>query len=484
MSPSPANSTRQEPGKPGLGAVLRLAWPASLTMLNATVMKFVDSVMVSYVGPGVLAAQFQGGMWSFVPESFFLGTLSVVSTYVSQDLGRGRLQRTAPYAWAGLLICALAGLLLAPTALFADSFFSLMGHGPAVAAMETLYFRYMILTIGFTLGSRVLEQFFYGLHRPMVVLIVSLVSNGLNLLGDWVLIFGKWGFPPMGLEGAAIATVSAWIVQFLLLGALFLRRPMRRMYGTGRLGSVHRHHVGRLLKLGWPAGTQLCNDILCWSLFTGVLVGRYFGPIHLAASTIAMRYLGLSFMPTVGAGMATTALVGKSIGQGRPEHARRATHLALAVSMTFMGLCGGAFWLWRTELATFFVRQVPLAGVSATTVARDAQQVVEIGRNVLLIAAAFQFLDAAALIYTGALRGAGDTRWPMVATIVLSWTVILGGGSLLVWLAPELGSLGPWLATSAYVVLLGLAMAWRFERGKWKQIDLSGRKGAGIALPL
>jgi MATE family multidrug resistance protein len=455
--------------------VLRLAWPASLTMLNATVMKFVDSIMVSFVGPGVLAAQFQGGMWSFVPESFFLGALSVVSTYVSQDLGRGRMRRTGAYAWAGLAICLAAGLLLAPAAIWARSFFSLMGHGHRVAAMEALYFRYMILTIGFTLGSRVLEQFFYGIHRPMVVLVVSLLSNGLNLLGDWVLIFGKWGFPALGLEGAALATISAWIFQFLLLGRLFLRRPMREDYGTGRIRAVHRHHIMRLLKLGWPAGLQLSNDILCWSLFTGVLVGRCFGAVHLAASTIAMRYLGLSFMPTVGAGMATTALVGRSIGAGRIRDARRLTHLALMVAMAFMGLCGVAFWLWRTELTAFFVRQAPLAGVSATAVARQSREVIEIGRNVLLIAAAFQFLDAAALIYTGALRGAGDTRWPMLATIVLSWTVILGGGSLLVWVAPGLGSLGPWLATSFYVVLLGLAMAWRFESGKWKQIDLTGR---------
>jgi len=457
----------------GFGEVLRLSWPASLTMLNTTMLKFVDGLMVSRVGPASFSAQFLGGMFAFIPESLVMGTLTVVNTYVSQNLGAGRLRQTGLYAWAGMAVALAFGCVIAPLALLAQPIFLLFPHAADVVLLEAMYFRYMVVSVLLTLPARVLEQFFFGIRRPKIVLVASVAANGFNVAANYVLIFGKLGFPAMGLEGAAIGSVASWAIQLTILLSVFLSRTFRTQYATNLFRAVRLRHCWDILGVGWPAGVQLCNDIAAWSVFTAALVGR-FGTEHLAASTAAMRYLGISFMPAVGIGVATTALVGKSIGAGRTDLARRRTHAALLAAIIYMGICGALFYIFRYQLVDFFIRLRPDTRL-------DAAKIVAIGGNIMLCAAVFQMLDAVGIVYIGALRGAGDTRWPMAMTMALSWGLTMGGGTAMVYLLPQLTSTGPWLAASLYVVVLGAVMTWRFESGAWRRIDLL-RKVSGRPL--
>lgn len=472
-----------------LAQVLRMSWPASLTMLNSTLMKFVDGFMVAQVGPIPFAAQFIGGIMSFAPESFLMGMLTVVNTYVSQNYGAGRRRRTAQYAWAGMLVALVAAAALAPLAVAAKPLFELIGSlrrtgqaDPELVRLQALYFRYMILGAGLTISIQVLHQFFYGVHRPKIVFAASVVANLFNVGANAVLIFGLLGFPAMGLEGAAIGTVMSWGLHVAILLAMFLSRPLHRLFATRRLRAVRLRQCVELIRLGWPAGVQLSNDIASWAVFTAVLVGM-FGEAHLAATTAAMRYIGLSFMPAVGIGMATTALVGRHIGRGRPDLARKRAHTALLTAMIYMGLCGTAFWLFRYPMLSFLVKEVPSATVTPEQAHRLAREIIDTGATIMLCAAAFQLFDAVGIVYVGALRGAGDTLWPMIVTVCLSWSVILGGGYLAVTYLPQLASVGPWLAASAYVILMGLLLAWRFESGAWRRIDLLKRKAPPTELP-
>ncbi|MCJ7545176.1 MAG: MATE family efflux transporter, partial [Phycisphaerae bacterium] len=433
-------------------------------------------LMVSFVGPAPFSAQFMGGMFAFVPESFAVGILMVVNTYVSQNLGAGRLRQTGLYTWAGMAIAMAFACLIAPLALVASPLFGLFGHAPDVTALEAMYFRYMVLSVLVTLPTRVLEQFFFGIHRPRIVLVASVLANGFNVLANYVLIFGKCGFPAMGLEGAAIGSVVSWSLQFALLMAVFLARPLRSKYATALSRAVRLRHCLDLIRVGWPAGVQLCNDITSWTLFQAALIGPM-GTEHMAASTAAMRYMGISFMPAVGIGVAATAIIGRWIGQGRPDLARRRAHAAVLAAMVYMGVCGVLFTVFRHDLVRFFVHVDPEQSSQAAAI-------MDIGTKILVCAAVFQLFDAVGIVYVGALRGAGDTRWPMAVTIVLSWGVVLGGGAAAVRLLPQLGSLGPWIAASLYVVVLGAVMAWRFEGGAWRKIDLLGRLGAPGAAPL
>ncbi|MFP4054303.1 MAG: MATE family efflux transporter [Phycisphaerae bacterium] len=455
----------------GLAAVLTMSWPASLTMLNATVVKFIDGLMVSWIGPVPVTAQFYGGMVSFAPESLMLGLLSVVSSYVSQNLGGGRTQRCAQYAWAGLALAMGYSVLIAPLALASDWGFALLDYEEAPLA--AMYFRYMILAAALTLSARVLEQFFYGIHRPRVVLVASVIANLFNVAANYGLIFGRWGLPELGLEGAAIGSVLAWGVQLAILLGVFLCPRLHAAFGTRQLGMRWRQ-IADILRTGWPAGVQLCNDIFSWGMAIMLLSG-IFGLADRVATTIMMRYIGLSFMPAIGVGIATTSLVGRAIGEGRPDLAVHRTRTALGVTAVYMGLCGLGFYLFRYPLMDLFITKAAVLDRSPEELEAIRRQILDVGGRIMICAALFQLADAVGIVYIGALRGAGDTRWPMVATIVASWMVVVGGGVAMVTVAPQLGATGPWIAATGYVFVLGALMAWRFERGAWRSIDLLGR---------
>jgi MATE family multidrug resistance protein len=224
--------------------------------------------------------------------------------------------------------------------------------------------------------------------------------------------------------------------------------------------------LGGLVRTGVPNGIQFSNEMICWALFMSTLVGR-FGTDHLAAGWSVLRFMHMSFMPAVGFSVATASLVGRSIGAGRPDDAVRQTHAALTVSLAYMTLWGIVMFVWRHDMVGIFADS---GDVPAEQVAR----IVAIGGTLMICAAVFQTFDALGIIYTGALRGAGDTLVPGIATVTLSWGMIVGGGLALVAWFPQWESTGPWLAATAYIVIYGLFMAWRFESGRWRSIRLLG----------
>ena len=239
----------------GLGEVLRLSAPASLTMLNSTLMRFVDGRMVAVYSPSAMAAQFCSGILSFVPESFMTGMLVVVNTYVSQNLGVGRRRYCGLYAWAGLALAGICSILVIPAAWLAEPIFQLIGHGPEAQGMEAMYFTYMILGIPLTLTARSFAQFFYGIHRPGIVLATSLASNAFNVGANYVLIFGKLGFPEMGIEGAAIATaISSFIPGIILTVAAYTGKTARE-YRTRENFRFSGALTGRIIRFGFPSST-------------------------------------------------------------------------------------------------------------------------------------------------------------------------------------------------------------------------------------
>jgi MATE family multidrug resistance protein len=457
--------------------VLAMSWPASMGMLNRTIMQFVDGVILAHTGPegaGLVAAQFLGTLVALIPESLATGTLTVVNTYVSQNLGAGRLKHCGRYALAGLLLALIVAACVAPLAFFNQPIMQGIHRlqdavggretGGELVGMEAMYFAFMVGSIVLTLPTRVLEQFFYGINQPMRVFTASIIANVFNFAANYCLVLGKFGFPKLGLLGSGIGTVCAWGLQLAILSGMFFSRRLHERFGTRGWLSVKAREIVDLLKIGYPAGVQFVNDLLPWTIFTSILVAS-FGPGHLEATTVAMRYMSLSFMPVVGVGVAATALVGKYIGAGRIDLARRRAHAALLIGMAYMGLCGLAFLIFRYPLVKLFVNP---AGP-------EAAQIIHNASLVMICAALFQMFDAMGIVYVGALRGSGDTLWPMIATTTLSWGFTVGGGWLMVRYVPQWTSVGPWITASLYVIVLGILMAVRFEGGSWQKIRLLER---------
>ena len=466
----------------GVAEVMAVAAPAAMGMVNVTIMHTVDRLMVArLISPLALSATFVAGMLAWVPISTVSGITSAVNTFVSQNFGRGRNRRCGQYAWQGLYIAIVFGALLALIAPWAREIFQSIadyntGRGGADTSPEELqlqreYFQVMIAGGIFRLMCGALERFFFGTHRMGIVYVTSLVAMVLNVGLNYALITGYGPFPELGMTGAALGTVLAWAVEFLMLAVFFLRKSEDAMFGTRRMWRLRLRRVWDLIRVGFPAGVNWGVDLGCWTYFNAALVG-YFGEVHKAASGAATQYMHMSFMPAIGMSIACQAVVGRHIGRGRPDVARKRVHTALLITLVYTGLCGLTFLIFREPLIKLFISTGSAGG---TFTPEHMAEAIRLGTTVLLLAALFQCFDGMGITFIGALRGAGDTIWPMVVMVALNLTLMVGGSRLMIAYAPQLKSYGPWIAATIYIIMFGLVMAWRFESGAWRKIDLLGK---------
>lgn len=491
------------PDSSALAEMLRIAIPSVATMSSYTIMQFADKLMVSRIGPEpvYVSAQSNGGILSWTLIAFLLGLTGVVNSFVSQNLGAGKPERGAAYAWNGLWMCLVYYVLIVvPAMFFVPSYFASIHSDPSMAVLLELETDYAVIILAGSIGvmcSRTIHHYFYGLHRPWVVLISALAANLINIFlnvllifGDQPLVVGGWlgeaiinpvtgtiatlagslGIEPMGVIGAAYATVIGGFIEFLIPLALFVSPRYARKFGTLRAWKLSAECLKGLWKVGLAPGLMFINEIVCWNILMVWLVpmgGKAAGDdpvLHNTVGWIGLQYMHLSFMPAVGLSIAAQAMVGKCMGMKRPDLATRRAMLALYITLGYMGVCALVFVLFRAQLIEFFIDE--------GTPADQRAKLIAIGSSVMIAAAVFQLFDAIAITTSAALRGAGDTVWPGVATIVLSWTCIIGVGFGLVTYAPGLGSMGPWIGASLYIIMLGLLLGFRFWRGKWKTLTL------------
>lgn len=449
--------------------LLVLGAPIIGTMLSRMAMGFVDFVMVSRLGTSATAAISPSTILVFTFMSLGLGLTLSIQTFAAQALGRGQPREGAAYAWQALYIAVLFVLVCPWVSVRTEGFWALIGSEPEVQALQTAYCRIAFWAVGFAVITFGLEGFFNGIHKtsvPMVSAVVALVFNG---AANWILIFGKLGFPAMGIRGAAYATVIAWGIRSLMLAIIFLTHEFRRTYATTEAWRPSLQKLRGIVYVGGPSAIQWVLDIGAWFVFLAVLM-KGFGTAAMAASNIVLQYMHISFMPAIGIATALGSTVGRAIGQRRPELALLQTRACMIVTGLYMGSIGLLFLVARAPLMRLMSIQ-PATGLSDPAV-------VAAGAGVLIWAAIFQVFDAAAITHMSALRGAGDTRWPAVFIALNCWIVFIGGGYLASRLAPSLGIHGPWLMCTLYIILYGLVLRWRWRNGAWRRIDLFKDKSA------
>lgn len=447
--------------------MLFIAAPSIVQMVSYSAMQFVDMQMVTQWGddPVYVSAQGNGGMAVWIPLSLIFGMSGVVSSFVSQNLGAGSPRKGAQYVWAQWWIALATAVVLLPMVFVLPPVFAKMGHSPELVDLETGYANILIYGAILTMGARTVAQYFFGMHKPLVPMAAALLGNVVNVLANFVLIFGLLGFPELGLMGAALGTVIGSAVEMLIPAAMFLMPHWAKNFDTRTAWKPASKPIKEILRVGTPAGLMMVNEMVCFGYLMVGLGGR-FGEAQQAAGWVALRYMSLSFMPTVGLSIAITAIVGRLIGMGRLDLAEKRAWLGMGLGIAYMGACATCFIVFREQLMGLFVTD--------EMDAESAAELVRVGSMILIAAAVFQTFDAVAVTMTGALRGAGDTLVPSVLTIVLSWLLIVGGGHLAVAVKPEWGAVGPWIFASAYIVVLGVALLVRFKLGAWKRMKLSG----------
>ena len=455
-TPDPAQDDTSHLQRTTVGAMLLLALPNVVTYLSRTVMGFVDFGMVSVLSTEAQAAITPAGLSQFCLIAFGMGLVGCVNTFASQALGRENESDASAYAWQAVFISILIGvasLLLWPVA---ETLFSRFGHEPAVRALEVEYFTICLLSIGPTLMAASLANFFIGIHRPNITMWSALGANVFNIGANYVLIFGKLGFEPMGIAGAAWGTVLATIFRAAWLLVVFCAARTDADFGSRRTMAVDPVKTLRLLRIGLPAAAHAGMELAGWTLFVMWLVGQ-FGTQELAATNIVFQYLHISFMPAVGFGMTITAVVGRAIGQRDFDEAVRHVRIGARIIMAYMATMGLVFFLFGGPMVRLF---------------NSDDAIVAIGARVMICVAIFQAFDGMCIAYTAGLRGAGDTLWTAAALMITFWVIGLAGGYALSQAMPDWRGLGPWIAGTAYIMVLGLLLRWRWKSQRWRSIDI------------
>ena len=438
----------------GFREIVPLAFPVVLTQLSATAMGVVDSAMVGRLGPTELAAVGFSSVWIWTIISIFYGTASGVQTFVSQADGAGDPRSCGSWAWQGLYALTPA-VLVVVTLVWAqvENAVALLGPSAEMQVAATAYVRARIFgELGFTL-LMVLSSFFRGIGDTRTPLYVSLGANAVNAVLDYGLIFGELGLPRWGVAGAGVATAVGNCVAAAILFAAFLRRSIRRRYRTESIAPSAKQ-IRRFLRTGAPIGGQWCIGMTSFALFTTVVARM--GDTSMAASQAFVMLLSLSFMQAVGISIASSTLVGRYVGAGNPEAVRRSFRSSLVLGAGVAGI-----------VAVLFVT-VPGALLRVFT---DDPGVVALGRPLLLLGALFQLFDAFAIIAEGALRGAGDTRWPFLIETILGWGFFIPLAYTL-GVVLEGGLTGAWIGGLIYIAVLALVLVRRFQSGAWKRIRI------------
>jgi len=332
--------------------------------------------------------------------------------------------------------------------------------------MEVIYLRIMLYVQVLAVFVWASSQFFMGVHRPVVMMYSAIAGQIVNVAANYVLIFGKFGFPAMGIAGAAWGTFIGIAAGSSIRMAVFLIGDINTSFQSRHSLNIDFAKMKDLLKVGLPAGIGLMVNIALWGVILFAMVGQ-FGKDALAATSAVLSCVNVSVMPVVGLATALTAAVGKSIGEGKKDVAIKQTSVCLRIGLVYMGLIGLCLLVFRNSIMAFW---------------SSDDTVIAIGIRIFVLAAIYQVFDAATLIYNGSLRGAGDTLW-LAAVSAFGAIVVLGAGSLfIVKLFPGLGALGPWTGATISIITVGLANRWRFMSNRWMRIDLFKRQGAGMPI--
>ncbi len=442
----------------GYRQVLKIAIPLVLSMGSVAIMLFVDRMFLTWHSAEAVAASMPAGMLNFALMTLFIDTAGYTSTFVAQYQGAGLHKRIGPTVWQGIYISLIGGTLLLALVPFAGIFFRFVGHDAAIRENEIVYFR--ILCLGATpfIASAAVAGFFSGRGKTWPVMWVNVFATAINATMDYVLIFGHWGFPELGIRGAAIATVISASAQILVYLALLSRPENNIQYHSFAGWRFERALFARLVRFGLPNGVQFFIDMIGFTVFI-LFMGRL-GAVPLAAINIAMSVNILAFLPMIGVGIAISVLVGQSLGRDRSDLAERGVYSGAHICFIYMTTAAVLYWFAPGIFLSLFAAQADaesFAGVRPIAV---------VG---LRFVAVFSLFDTLNIVFSSALKGAGDTRYIMfVALLVSSVALVIPSYIALVLLDADI-ALG-WSILTAYIIVLGFTFLFRYLGGKWKSM--------------
>jgi MATE family multidrug resistance protein len=443
-----------------LSELFRLALPMVVSQGAFALMMFADRFFLSRLSSTHVAASMGGGVSFWVCLCFFNGLAAYSNALVAQYYGRRDLARCPQVVTQGIVLAVLAQPLLWLMALAMLRVFDLMGHDPALVALEKPYFLTFVAGAVVFLGKTVLASYFSGIGRTRVVMIADLIGVLFNIPLSYALIFGRLGLPELGIVGAALGTVLSGVLSIAIYLAFYLNPIHAERFMVTQSLAYEPALMRRYLRLGLPSALELLVGMGTFNVF--LLMFQSYGVAAGAAMAIVFNWDMLCFVPLMGLNIAIMSLTGRSVG------AADVVRTGEVISAGFLIAVGYA----ATLAVTFVVFRDPLLAVFATP-GDDFSAVLAIGSPMMVGMATYLVGDALILVSGGVLRGAGDTRWLMFASMALN-VVTLSAQVLVivVWEQPPLLS---WWLFVALLLSKAALFTSRLLGSRWRQPERLAR---------
>ncbi|MFC2188020.1 MATE family efflux transporter [Peijinzhouia sedimentorum] len=426
---------------------ITLAYPVVLSQLGQVMVAVVDSAMVGQTGSIPLAAASLANSITFIMIAFAIGISYAITPLIAAADGQGRAREISEILRHGLVLNIFAGLMIFILIASGSGLLHYMGQDPEVVELAIPYMGIIAFSIVPLMVFQTFRQFTEGLSQTRQAMVITIASNLLNVFLNYLLIFGKWGFPALGLNGAGWATLISRVVMATAMFLFVAYAPRFASYIKKlQFKRFYRERFNRLLGLGIPSGMQFLFEVSAFSL-AAVMVG-WLGADALAAHQIGISLASITFMMASGVSAASTIRIGNQLGRKDIPTLRVAGFSNFLLIVAFMAVSGVLFIVFRDFLPTLFITD---ADVIATA------------SSLLIIAAFFQIFDGVQVVSLGILRGLQDVKVPTLATFVAYWIIGLPVGYLLAF-EFGYGIKGVWYGLSIGLGITAVTLFYRFDQ--------------------
>jgi len=443
-----------------MAELLRLALPMVVSQGTFAVMIFTDRYFMSQIDPVHMAASLGGGVASFFSFCFFTGLLSYANALAAQYVGAGEPWKGPRVVTQGLVMTLMSAPFLTLIAFLVNGIFASMGHDPTLVELEQTYYLILMSGVLITLAKVCFSSYFAGIGRTQVVMTCDVVGMLINVPLSYMMVFGKLGFPALGIAGAGISTVIASIFALLLYLAFYFAREHRETFDVLKSFVVDTRILKRFWRLGFPSGLELFLNVAAFNLF--LLMFQSYGVTEGAAAAIVFNWDILSFIPMIGLNVGVISLIGRFVGARNMTRVNEVMAAAFTTALGYSAVLAVAYSTLRYPLVEVFA---PPSG--------EFGDIRELSAFMMIGLSSYVMVDAVILVAGGILRGAGDTRWMMVASVTLHWAMLVS--QFFIILILEFSPRVSWIAFVVMIFTIAVVYVWRLKGDRWRDPDVLER---------
>ncbi|MGY8913809.1 MAG: MATE family efflux transporter [Flavobacteriales bacterium] len=434
---------------------LQLSFPVILGMLGHTFVAFADNIMVGQLGTAELAAVSLGNSFVFIAMSLGIGFSTAITPLVAEADGAGNKEVGKSALKHGLVLCTGLGLSLFGLIMLSKPLMFLMKQPPEVVELAMPYLDLVAFSLVPLIIFQAFKQFSEGLSQTKYPMYATVIANIVNIVLNYLLIFGSFGFPKMGIVGAALGTLISRVVMVIYIWVLLKNKKKFHDYVTGfNFRNMEKKVMKKIIDLGFPSALQMFFEV---AIFTAAIwLSGVLGKNSQAANQIALNLSSMTFMVGMGLGVAAMIRVGNQKGLKNFQDLRR-----IAISIFFLTFLleivfAALFLLFKDWLPTIYLDVNDLANSA------DNTEVIIMAAELLLVAAFFQISDGLQVVILGALRGLQDVKIPTFITFVAYWMIGFPV-SFYLGLYTPLRSTGIWIGLLAGLTASAIMLYIRFN---------------------